>query len=57
LQWVRDHLPRSASLSLRDSYLPSWRSQRYPELSQPLPVADGVAARASAARVGLTVIQ
>jgi putative pyruvate formate lyase activating enzyme len=33
VRWVRDHLPPTAAFSLRDSYLPSWRSKRYAELA------------------------
>ena len=56
VQWMRDELPEVA-FSLRDGYLPSWRSHSFTELTQPLSVADGIDARALAHRAGLVVIQ
>jgi putative pyruvate formate lyase activating enzyme len=56
VQWLGDHLPRAA-FSPRDGYLPSWRADRYPEISKPLEVGAGEAAREWANRAGLNVIQ
>jgi putative pyruvate formate lyase activating enzyme len=55
-RWMAANLPR-ASFSLRDSYLPSWRSGRFPEIAGPLDAQDGQRARDFADRIGLTVIQ
>jgi uncharacterized Fe-S radical SAM superfamily protein PflX len=53
---MKANLP-DAAFSLRDSYLPSWRSSRFPEIARPLDPASGDRAREFADRVGLTVIQ
>jgi putative pyruvate formate lyase activating enzyme len=55
-RWMKAHLPQ-ASFSLRDSYLPSWRSSRFPELVRPLSAQEGERSRDFADRIGLTVIQ
>ncbi|HEX8342808.1 MAG TPA: radical SAM protein [Tepidisphaeraceae bacterium] len=56
LHWLRAHLPQ-VPLSLRDSYMPSWRAKRFDELSAPLSPRAGSAARGLAAAFNLTVIQ
>jgi putative pyruvate formate lyase activating enzyme len=56
VQWLRENLPR-VPLSLRDSYLPSWRSSRFSDLAGPLDPLDSSRAFALADRLGLTVIQ
>jgi putative pyruvate formate lyase activating enzyme len=56
LKWLAENLPE-IPLSLRDSYLPSWRSSRFDELAFPLPPRDGKAALNLAHRLGLRVIQ
>jgi putative pyruvate formate lyase activating enzyme len=55
-RWMRDHLPQTA-FSIREGYLPSWRSSRFDEIARPLPARDAAAARAVAADLGLAVIQ
>jgi putative pyruvate formate lyase activating enzyme len=55
-RWLRDNLP-SVPFSLRDSYLPSWRSSRFDEIAGPLTPREGNAARQLAVEIGLTVIQ
>lgn len=56
LRWLRDNLP-SVPFSLRDSYLPSWRSSRFAEIAGPLPACDGKRAQDRALEMGLKVIQ
>jgi putative pyruvate formate lyase activating enzyme len=56
VQWMRDNLPE-IPFSLRDSYLPSWRSSHFPDLAHPLPVDEGRSAFELAHREGLRVIQ
>jgi putative pyruvate formate lyase activating enzyme len=56
VEWLRNNLS-DVPFSLRDSYLPSWRSARFQEISKPLEPAAGEAARELAARMGLKVIQ
>jgi putative pyruvate formate lyase activating enzyme len=54
--WLRAMLPE-VSLSVRDSYLPSWQARQHAELAQPLDRNQGQQARALAARLGLRVIE
>ena len=56
VEWMRANLP-AVPFSLRDSYLPSWRSARFDDLARPLAPAAGAAARGLAERAGLAVIQ
>ena len=56
VHWLRHNLP-SAPLSLRDSYLPSWRASRFADLAHPLDPRDGKEALDLANRMGLKVIQ
>jgi putative pyruvate formate lyase activating enzyme len=56
VEWMRRNLP-DVPFSLRDSYLPSWRSSRFAELAHPLDTRDGKDALALAHRTGLKVIQ
>ena len=55
-RWLSEHLPE-VEFSLRDGYLPSWRSDRFEELSGPLDPRAGEAAYDFAERIGLKVIQ
>lgn len=55
-RWLADHLPEAA-FSLRDSYLPSWRAARFGALARPIDPDEGDEARATAGRLGLTVIE
>jgi putative pyruvate formate lyase activating enzyme len=54
-QWLAQNLPQ-APLSLRDSYLPSWRANRFDELARPLDRRIGDEARELAGKLGLQVI-
>ncbi len=56
VNWLRDNMP-SARFSLRDSYLPSWRSAQFEDLAHPLNPQQGRDALDLANRMGLTVIQ
>ena len=56
VSWMHASLP-DVPFSLRDGYLPSWRSQHYAELAKPLPQADARRARELAHHGGLRVIQ
>ncbi len=56
VRWLKENLP-GVPFSLRDSYLPSWRSSRFAELAKPLPPRDGRDALRLANRFGLQVIQ
>jgi putative pyruvate formate lyase activating enzyme len=56
LNWMTENLPQ-VTFSLRESYLPSWRSARFPELAQALAPQDASRARALAEQAGLKVIQ
>jgi putative pyruvate formate lyase activating enzyme len=56
LRWMTENLP-NVTFSLRDSYLPNWRSAYFPELAGPLPASDATRARKLARQVGLTVVQ
>jgi putative pyruvate formate lyase activating enzyme len=55
VKWLAENMP-DTPFSLRDSYLPSWRSTSYAELAQPLPQRDGRDALELARRTGLQVI-
>jgi putative pyruvate formate lyase activating enzyme len=55
-EWLRQNLP-DVPLSLRDSYMPSWRSSKHLEIAQPLTAPAGRAARAFANDIGLKVVQ
>ena len=55
-RWLKANLPQ-ASFSLRDGYLPSWRSNRFDEIARPLPAEAGDRAREFAGAIGLAVIQ
>ena len=56
VEWMAHNLPR-VEFSLREGYLPSWRSQRYIELGRPVNRAEVMAAREMASTAGLKVIQ
>lgn len=56
VEWMQTHLPE-APFSVREGYLPSWRSQAFAELTQALEPRAGRAAREQADRAGLKVIQ
>lgn len=56
VDWIRDNMP-SASFSVRDSYLPSWRSSRFADLAHPLSPRAGKDALELANQIGLKVIQ
>jgi putative pyruvate formate lyase activating enzyme len=56
VQWLRAHLPH-VPLSLRDSYLPSWRSHSVVELSQPLKRGAALGSRRFAQEAGLHLIE
>ena len=53
--WIKANLP-GVKFSLRDGYLPSWRSQRYPELERPLVPGEAARAHELAIRAGLRLI-
>jgi putative pyruvate formate lyase activating enzyme len=55
-RWMREHL-RGVPFSLREGYLPSWRSHRFPEIARPIRPQEAERARRFAVRAGLTVIQ
>lgn len=55
-QWMQANLP-DVAFSIREGYLPSWRANRFPEISRPLPASAGRAARDLASGLGLAVIQ
>lgn len=54
--WMSSNLP-DVEFSLRDGYLPAWRSHRFVELGRPVSRADARAAGELAAEAGLKVIQ
>ncbi|HET6247481.1 MAG TPA: radical SAM protein [Tepidisphaeraceae bacterium] len=54
--WMKKHLP-DVPFSLREGYMPSWRSRSFPELAEPLGIAAAQSAREVARQVGLRVIQ
>jgi putative pyruvate formate lyase activating enzyme len=54
-QWLADHLPR-AEISIRDGFLPRWRSGRFPELACPLDRTTLARAHETSRRLGLKVI-
>lgn len=56
VEWLHHNLP-SVPFSLRDSYLPSWRSSRFADLARPLNPRDGKDALDLAHQMGLGVIQ
>jgi len=55
VNWLREKMP-DTPFSLRDSYLPSWRSAHFAELTHPLPRGKGAAALNLAKTAGLQVI-
>lgn len=55
-RWMQSHLP-DTPFSLREGYLPSWRSGSFAEIARPLDPGHGVRARGFAHQMGLTVIQ
>jgi putative pyruvate formate lyase activating enzyme len=56
VRWIQLNLP-DTEFSLREGYLPSWRSQRFTELRLPLQRAEQHAAREWLNNLGLRVIQ
>jgi putative pyruvate formate lyase activating enzyme len=56
VQWMKSNLP-DVPFSLRDSYMPSWRSKRFTELTKPLSRQAGLMASDLAIAAGLRVIQ
>lgn len=54
--WMAQNLPK-VPFSLREGYLPSWRSDRFAELSSPLDVLSARRARDLARRAGLELIE
>ena len=55
-RWVGESLPH-VPFSLREGYLPSWRSARFPEIARPLQPEAGERARDFARSVGLAVVE
>jgi putative pyruvate formate lyase activating enzyme len=55
-RWLKANLPDSR-FSLRDSYLPSWRSKQFADIARPLAPEAGERARDFADSLGLEVIQ
>lgn len=55
VQWMREHLPQ-VEFSLRDGYLPSWRSSSIPGLDKPNSASAVLEATRLVSRVGLRVI-
>ncbi len=56
VNWLRENLPW-VPFSLRDSYLPSWRSRRFAEIAHPLTPGEAKQAHCLAGQMGLRVIQ
>jgi putative pyruvate formate lyase activating enzyme len=56
LAWLKENMP-DVSLSLRDGYLPSWRSVHFAEIAKTLDKRVANDARDLADRIGLTVIR
>jgi len=56
VRWMRENLP-GVEFSLRDGYLPSWRADRFVELSVPLARGEGETSRELALDAGLRMIQ
>jgi putative pyruvate formate lyase activating enzyme len=56
VEWMREHLP-AVPFSVRDGYLPSWRSAHFAEIAKPLPPGEAGQALDLARQKGLRVIQ
>jgi putative pyruvate formate lyase activating enzyme len=56
VEWMSRHLPRT-EFSLREGYLPSWRSHQFVELGRPVSRAETLAARDMVEKAGLRGIQ